>query len=135
MQKAAFHLTRVSPSVFVFAAGDRDSKWSVHYTSQKPQQGLRFIPGKRRSGSADDLRGEMTRNNVSTHLAQPIFSADVPEKAGKHKQRQSKSQMILLCVFLQSCCCPLVSKNCRTSQMMYNLPWKGRVQRLDGKDR
>ncbi|TKS66673.1 Nance-Horan syndrome protein [Collichthys lucidus] len=32
------------------------SKWSVHYNTQKPQQGLLFIPGKRRSGSADDLQ-------------------------------------------------------------------------------
>ncbi|XP_021167027.2 NHS-like protein 1, partial [Fundulus heteroclitus] len=37
-------------------AGDGDGKWSVHYSTQKPRQGLRFIPGKRRSGSADDLR-------------------------------------------------------------------------------
>ncbi|KAI3366184.1 hypothetical protein L3Q82_010015, partial [Scortum barcoo] len=36
--------------------GDGDRKWSVHYTTQKPQQGLIFIPGKRRSGSADDLQ-------------------------------------------------------------------------------
>lgn len=52
------HSPSLSLSVFVCAAGDGDSKWSVHYTTQKPQQGLRFIPGKRRSGSADDLRGE-----------------------------------------------------------------------------
>ncbi|GLD67972.1 NHS-like protein 1 isoform X3 [Lates japonicus] len=43
-------------------AGDRDSKWSVHYTTQKPQQGLVFIPGKRRSGSADDLQGPLYFN-------------------------------------------------------------------------
>lgn len=59
-------LTDYSVSVFVFvsAAGDRDSKWSVHYSTQKPRQGLRFIPGKRRSGSADDLRGEMNTEVV-----------------------------------------------------------------------
>lgn len=50
--------------VFVSAAGDKDSKWSVHYSTQKPPQGLRFIPGKRRSGSADDLRGEMNTEVV-----------------------------------------------------------------------
>ncbi|KAF6734920.1 Nance-Horan syndrome protein [Oryzias melastigma] len=37
-------------------SGDGDSKWAVHYTTQKPQQGLRFIRGKRQSNSADDLR-------------------------------------------------------------------------------
>lgn len=48
-------------SVSVFAAGDGDSKWSVRYTTQKPQQGLIFVPGKRRSGSADDLQGQRSK--------------------------------------------------------------------------
>ncbi|TDH07278.1 hypothetical protein EPR50_G00104360 [Perca flavescens] len=37
-------------------AGERDSKWSVHYNTQKPQQRLLFFSGKKHSGSSDDLR-------------------------------------------------------------------------------
>ncbi|KAF1394418.1 hypothetical protein PFLUV_G00000070 [Perca fluviatilis] len=47
-------------------AEDGDSKWSVHYNTQKPQQRLLFFSGKKRSGSSDDLRGQRsTENSVS----------------------------------------------------------------------
>ncbi|KAM9830648.1 uncharacterized protein nhsl1a isoform 1-T1 [Syngnathus typhle] len=36
-------------------AKDGDS-WSIHYTTQKPQQGLLFIPAKRQHSSAEDLQ-------------------------------------------------------------------------------
>uniref|UniRef100_A0A3Q2DCZ3 Nascent polypeptide-associated complex subunit alpha, muscle-specific form-like n=1 Tax=Cyprinodon variegatus TaxID=28743 RepID=A0A3Q2DCZ3_CYPVA len=55
-QKKSLKADALPTTPLLQKAGDGDSKWSVHYSTQKPRQGLRFIPGKRRSGSADDLR-------------------------------------------------------------------------------
>ncbi|XP_077959725.1 uncharacterized protein LOC120817421 isoform X5 [Gasterosteus aculeatus] len=43
--------TQTTP--LLHGAGDPDSKWSVHYTTQKPQRGLFFIP-------ANDLQGQLS---------------------------------------------------------------------------
>lgn len=48
------------------AAVDGDSKWSVRYTSQKPKQGVLFLPGKRRPGGAEDLQGQRSTENGIT---------------------------------------------------------------------
>ncbi|CAB1425376.1 unnamed protein product [Pleuronectes platessa] len=77
--------------------GDRDSKWSVHYTTQKPQQGLVFIPGKRRSGSVDDLRvwNRLTQHGYSEHAsshrhqqspASPLSSAGLDQSEGSRRR-------------------------------------------------
>lgn len=71
-------ITHTELSLSLSAAGDGDSRWSVHYTTQKPQQGLLFTPGKRRSGSADDLQGQ--RNSIcETHT--PCFYSQTERSA------------------------------------------------------
>ncbi|XP_026218215.1 NHS-like protein 1 isoform X3 [Anabas testudineus] len=59
-------------------AGDGDSKWSVRYTTQKPQQGLIFVPAKRRLSSADDVQGNgLTQHGPASshlHLQSPTSS-------------------------------------------------------------
>ncbi|XP_058474591.1 mucin-2 isoform X5 [Solea solea] len=99
--------------------GDSDSKWSVHYTTQKSQrQRLVFIPGKRRSGSAEDLRAcnGLTQHGysrpASSHLHQPgpasplsSFGLDQSEgnthRGWRDKSRKTRSR--LLDFLSQSC--------------------------------
>ncbi|XP_013879779.1 NHS-like protein 1 isoform X2 [Austrofundulus limnaeus] len=76
--------------------GDGDSKWSVHYTSQKPQHGLSFIPGKRRSGSSDDLQAcnELTQQSCS-HPPSPSFSPFTgldQSESRKHRRWRTQSR-------------------------------------------
>ncbi|KAM8905342.1 uncharacterized protein AB9W97_008545 isoform 3-T3 [Spinachia spinachia] len=55
--------TQATP--LLHGAGDPDSKWSVHYTTQKPQRGLLFI-------SANDLRGQ--KSQVSSPSACSVLT-------------------------------------------------------------
>ncbi|KAK2857164.1 hypothetical protein Q5P01_005899 [Channa striata] len=75
-------------------AGDGDSKWSVHYSTQRPQHGLLFVPGKRRSGSAGDLQAcnGLTQHGcsepASSHLhppspASPSSSSSLDQSEGR----------------------------------------------------
>ncbi|XP_026157431.1 mucin-17-like isoform X2 [Mastacembelus armatus] len=54
-------------------AGNGDSTWSVHYSTQKPQHGLLFIPGKGQSSSTDELQvcNRLTQHGDASHLHQP----------------------------------------------------------------
>ncbi|KAL3045453.1 hypothetical protein OYC64_013679 [Pagothenia borchgrevinki] len=93
--------------------GERDSKWSVHYTTQKP---LLFVPAKRRSGSADDLRAcnGLTQHGCSRPISSQFnasCSAPHPRlnqsesssarRGWKDKSRRMRSSFLNL--FSQSC--------------------------------
>ncbi|KAM4601686.1 uncharacterized protein nhsl1a [Polymixia lowei] len=43
---------------------EEDNKWSVHYTTQKPQQGQVFLPGSQPFSSVDDLQAGVNRHNL-----------------------------------------------------------------------
>ncbi|XP_028445960.1 uncharacterized protein LOC114563314 [Perca flavescens] len=87
-------------------AGERDSKWSVHYNTQKPQQRLLFFSGKKHSGSSDDLRGQRsTDNSVSacngltqhgysppTTAPHPPFSFGLDQSEGSTARRGWKDK-------------------------------------------
>ncbi|XP_054631741.1 NHS-like protein 1 isoform X2 [Dunckerocampus dactyliophorus] len=53
--KKQLHCSGQEATPLLHRARDGD-KWSVHYTTQNPQQGLLFIAGKRQSGRAEDLQ-------------------------------------------------------------------------------
>ncbi|XP_034037556.1 uncharacterized protein LOC117520308 [Thalassophryne amazonica] len=53
-------------------SGDRDSKWSVHYSTQTSHQRLLFLPRKTRSGSAEDLKGYSGLTNHDHYSRQPL---------------------------------------------------------------
>ncbi|KAJ4921986.1 hypothetical protein JOQ06_002019 [Pogonophryne albipinna] len=93
--------------------GERDSKWSVHYTTQKP---LLFVPAKRRSGSADDLRAcnGLTQHGCSRPIGSQFdASSSAPHpllnqserssarRGWKNKSRRMRSSSLKL--FCQSC--------------------------------
>uniref|UniRef100_A0A1A8SA96 RING-type E3 ubiquitin transferase n=1 Tax=Nothobranchius rachovii TaxID=451742 RepID=A0A1A8SA96_9TELE len=82
------------------SAGDGDNRWSVHYTTQKPQHGLRFIPSKRRSGSAGDLRAcyGLTQHGHSQPLPQsptfsPVSGLDQSEGSTRRRWRDRSRKM------------------------------------------
>ncbi|XP_075951273.1 uncharacterized protein LOC142953088 [Anarhichas minor] len=55
--------------------GDGASRWSIHYTTQKPQQGLLFIP-------ANDLRVSVACNGLTQHGYSPQSPAPYPSSSG-----------------------------------------------------
>ncbi|XP_029695437.1 NHS-like protein 1 [Takifugu rubripes] len=85
--------------MFCIEAGDGDTKWSVHYSTQKPKHSIFFIPGKRRSGSADDLRAcnRLTQHGRSQpgisepHPPSPPSSG--PDQSGRRRWREKSRKM------------------------------------------
>ncbi|XP_055360746.1 serine-rich adhesin for platelets isoform X2 [Betta splendens] len=72
--------------------GDENTKWSVHFTTQKHQQGLIFVPGKQRSGTAEDLQeshGLTQHVPTSSHCHDPSTASSL-SSSGLH-QSESRS--------------------------------------------